>query len=428
MFIVSKLKNGATLVKAPMKGTKAVTVVAAFPVGSRYEKENISGASHFVEHMLFKGTVKRPTHLEISRELDANGAEFNAFTSKDYTFYYVKIDSTKVDIALDLLSDMVFNSKLDEEEIKKEKGVIVEELRMYEDNPTMTIDSLFERNIFGDMSLGWDIGGTEKTVRSISKEQLWNYYKGSYTPDNMIVAVSGNFDKKIDSLVIKYFGSTAKSSVKKWFGVNKYQKVNWPKKSIPLEKRVMVKRKKIDQAHVILGFPGYKINDLRRYIGVVLFNILGGNMSSRLTVEVREKRGLAYMIHASGAIFRDVGNIQIQSGLDPARLGEAFKVIRNELKKIKTEKVSKKELTDAKNNLIGHLALSLEDSSTQAQKAVHGLMFSGKVESYEKICKKIKAVTDTQILALARSLFDEKKMYVSAISPFSQKEIIKMLK
>ena len=166
---ISKIKNGINLITVPVKGTKAVTVLVLLPVGSRYETKEISGASHFVEHMLFKGTNKRPSAIDISRALEAEGADFNAFTYKDYTGYYVKINSERQEVAFDLLSDMIFNSKFDKEEMEKEKGVIVEELRMYEDNPTMAIDLLFDLVMLGDHPLGWDIGGTVETVKAINR-------------------------------------------------------------------------------------------------------------------------------------------------------------------------------------------------------------------------------------------------------------------
>ena len=177
MHKISKLKNGINLVKVPLKGSKAVTVMAMFPVGSRYEGKKISGASHFVEHMMFKGTKKRPTHLDISRELDSLGAEYNAFTSKDFTGYYVRTGEINIEKAFDWLADIIFNSKFDAEEIAKEKGVIVEELRMYEDNPLMAVDTLFEKAAFGDHPLGWDVGGTPESVNGLSREDLWNYYQ-----------------------------------------------------------------------------------------------------------------------------------------------------------------------------------------------------------------------------------------------------------
>src|SRR3989344_2765382 len=196
MYKLSKLKNGINLIKVPVLGSKAVTVMAMFPVGSRYEDKKLSGASHFVEHMLFKGTKKRPTHLEISRELDALGAEYNAFTSKDYTGYYVKTGEINTEQAFDWLADIIFNSKMDAEEIAKEKGVIVEELRMYDDNPLMAGDTLFEKAMFGDHPLGWDVGGTADTVRGLSRADLWNYYQKYYLSNNMVLVVAGNINDK----------------------------------------------------------------------------------------------------------------------------------------------------------------------------------------------------------------------------------------
>ncbi len=428
MSKVFKLKNGLKVIKTPVPGTNAVTVMLMLPVGSRYEEKNISGASHFVEHLMFKGTHKRPTALDLSRELDAYGAHYNAFTSQEYTAYYIKIDAKKISLALDLISDMVFNSKLEPQEVEKEKGVIVEELRMYEDNPTMDIDNLFMKAVFGDTPLGRDVGGTKNTVKNVTREQLWNYYKGSYLPQNAVLSVAGKFDKKIDFLIAKYFGNLETGYSQKWFRTQGYHKATWPKKNISLEKRVLVKQKNIDQAHVILGFPGLNQKDPRRYAAAVLLNILGGSMSSRLFSEVREKRGLAYMVRAGGDFFRDTGTVQIQSGLDPARLKEAFEVIKKELRKIKKEEVSEKELNDAKNNLIGHLTLVLEDSAAQAQTTVKDLVFLGKIESYQETCRKIKAVNRKQVLILAQKLFDEKKLFAAVIGPFTQKAILKILK
>ncbi len=425
---ISKLKNGLKVVKIPMLGTKAVTIMVMLPVGSRYENIKINGVSHFVEHMMFKGTKKRPTALKLSRELDAFGAEYNAFTSKDYTGYYIKISKEKFAVAADLLSDMLFNSKMEEEEFKKEKGVIIEEIRMYDDNPTMSIDSLFEKVLFGDTSLGRDIAGTEKIIKELKHKELVDYYQGSYFTKNMVLAVVGNLDKNCNKLIKKYFDVALNNKTKKWFNVDNFEKISWPKKKLPLEKRILVKQKKIDQAHVIMGFPGYKIKDDRRHIGAVLLNILGGGMSSRLFVEVREKRGLAYMVRASNEAFRDIGSVYIQTGLDPKRLKDAFSVIKDELKKISKIEVEDKELKDAKNNLIGHLALALEDGSVQAMRAVRGLLFTNKIETYEEIVKKIRAVSAKQILSLAREIFREDQMRLAVISPLTEKEIIKMLK
>lgn len=192
MFHTTKLKNGITLISIPLRGTRATTILTMFPVGSRYETKALSGASHFVEHMLFKGTVKRPEAIDISRTLEAVGADYNAFTNKDYTGYYVKIAGDKQEIAYDLLSDMLYHSVLKAEEVEKEKGAIVEELRMHKDNPGMEVDLLADALNFGDTPLGWDIGGTERTVRALSREALFRFYQTHYSPKNMVLVVAGN--------------------------------------------------------------------------------------------------------------------------------------------------------------------------------------------------------------------------------------------
>ncbi len=427
MFTVSKLKNGATLIKAPIKGTKAVTIMVAFPVGSRYENDKIAGASHFVEHMLFKGTQKRPTHLEISRELEAQGAEFNAFTGKDSTVYYIKIDGKKINLALDLLSDMVFNSKIDEEEVKKEKGVIFEEKKMYEDNPRMHVDSLFEQVMYGKNDLGRDIVGTNDSLKKITREDLWNYYRGSYVPENAFIGIAGNFGKDVNAKIEKYFGKIKKSEVKKWFAKNKFQRIN-PFKNKSLFERVLVQTRKIDQTNVLLGFPGLNYYDKRRYVLEVLLNILGGGMSSRLFTEIREKRGLAYGIRADLDCLRDTGAVYIRTGLDTKRLREALQTILAEIKKIKNKPVSLRELQDAKTNLIGSLALSLENSKTVAMRGAGDVMFDKKIETYEFISKKIKSVTALQVQKLARDLFKDERLRLAAIGPIKKEQIIKILK
>ncbi len=427
MYKISKLKNGITLIKAPVKGTKALTIMTMFPVGSRYEIKRMSGCSHFVEHMMFKGTKKRPTHLEISRELDAFGAEYNAFTSKDYTGYYIKTGEVNMDKAFDWLADIVFNSKFEAEEVEKEKGVIVEEVRMYEDNPLMAVENLSERIMFGDSHpLGWDVGGTPETVRGVSRDDLWKYYKDYYFPGNMVLVVAGNVNEKKLNKSLKHFlvaSGTGEKGLK-----DKFEKFVWSNKLLPLADRVAVSERKIDQAQVIINFPGLNYNDKDRYALSVLLNILGGSMSSRLFVEVREKRGLAYMVRADSGSFRDVGTASVQAGLDPSRLGDAFKVIKSELEKIQKETISPKELLDAKNNLAGRTELSMEDSSAQAQWFARQFLFSDKIKTYEEVTKKIKAVTVADVKRLANKIFDFNQMRVAVIGPMSKEKVLDLLK
>jgi predicted Zn-dependent peptidase len=426
MFRQIKLKNGITLITVPVVGTKATTILAMFPVGSRYETGRLAGASHFVEHLLFKGTKKRLTALDISRELDAVGANYNAFTSKDCTGYYIKIVDKKQNLAYNILADMIFNSTLDAEEVKREKGVIIEEMRMYEDNPTMKIDCLLDKIMYQNNSLGLDIIGTAESIKNITRDELYNYYRQAYNPRNMILVVAGSVDQKKMKNIEQEFGLV--DDKKTVFNKNNFPKFVWPKAKQSQEKRLIAEKRKIDQAQVMMGWPGIRYNDPRHPILAVLLSVLSGGMSSRLFLEVRERRGLAYMIRASHEAYRDVGNLSIQAGLDPARLGEAVKVIRQELKKISSEPVSPKELLDAKNNIIGKLALSMEDSSNQAMYFASSYLFKDKLESVDKKIAKIKKVTAVEVRNLAKSLFLSDRMCFAIISNLDKKEVLKIIK
>ncbi|MBI2037750.1 MAG: insulinase family protein [Candidatus Magasanikbacteria bacterium] len=427
MYKISKLKNGITLIKVPVSGTKALTIMAMFPVGSRYEQKQMSGSSHFVEHMMFKGTKKRPTHLEITRELDAFGAEYNAFTSKDYTGYYVKTGEVNMEKAFDWLADIIFNSKFDTQEVEKEKGVIVEEVRMYEDNPVMAVENLSERVMFGDdHPLGWDIGGTPDTVRGVSREQLWKYYKNYYFPGNMVLVVAGNINNSKLKKALNYFNAPAGAGEKEL--KNKFKKFVWSNKALPLADRVMISERKLDQAQMIMGFPGLHYNDKDRYALSVLLNILGGGMSSRLFVEVREKRGLAYVVRTDSGSFKDVGIASIQAGLDPSRLGDAVKVIKTELEKIQKETVSAKELADAKSNIAGRMELSMENSSAQAQWFSKQFWFADSIQTYEQVVKKINKVTAADVKRMANKIFNMSQARFAVISPMNKAKVLSLLK
>jgi len=449
MYHLSRLKNGVNLITVPVAGTQAITVLALFPVGSRYETPALAGGSHFVEHMMFKGTARRPNTQAISRELDAAGAEYNAFTSKDHTGYYIKIDSAQSELAFDMLSDMLFNSLLDEKEIEKEKGVIVEELRMYEDNPTMKIDSLFDEVAFAGNTLGRDIGGTVASVRALTRAGLYNYYRMAYRPANMVLVVAGNIDKKKLARDLKYFENChsreshayrqaggnqrpnrayprVRGDDKVSFDFKKFDKHVWPKKLSPV-RRVATKEKKLDQTHLILGFPGLPMGHSDRYAQSILLNILGGTMSSRLFEEVRNQRGLCYMINTSGAAFRDAGVAMIQAGLDPARLQEAMAVIKAEVEKIATAPVSDKELREAKSNFAGRMVLGMEESSSVADWFAKQFWFNNKIETYEQTLTKVKKVTAGEVLRLAKKIFIWNQARLAVIGSVKESEIIKLL-
>ncbi|MEK7625532.1 MAG: pitrilysin family protein [Patescibacteria group bacterium] len=433
MYKISKLKNGLTLLKVPLKGTQSVTVLVLFPVGSRYETKDYAGAAHFVEHMIFKGTEKRPLATDISRTLDALGADYNAFTSKDYTGYYIKIAQEKQEVAFDILSDVIYHSTFAAAEIEKEKGAIVEELRMYKDNPGMAIDMLFDKLMFGDTPLGWDIGGSESTVRSFTRDQLSSYYQAHYSPKNTLLVVAGAFGASAEKKIASYFGESPAKGGSASGGKNildhkkSFAHFEWPKKDLPLAERIMAEEKKLDQANLIIGFPGLENDHPDRYAASILLNILGGGMSSRLFVEVREKRGLAYMVRAGSTSFRDVGVASVQAGLDPSRLSEALQVIKAEIERIAKEPVTAQELENAKTNLAGRLALSLEDSSTQAEWYGKQFLFNKKIRLPKGVVGNINKVTIKDVQRLAKQFFIMSEMRLAIIGPLSKAVVIDMV-
>jgi len=421
MFQRSKLKNGLTLITAPLKETKAVTILVLLPVGSRYEAKNINGVSHFIEHLIFKGTKKRPTSLDISKELDSVGAEFNAFTGKDHTGYYIKVAAENIELAFDILSDILFNSVFDSQEITKERGVIVEEINMYHDNPLIYLPALFERTVFGDSSLGRLISGPKKVIRNISRQQILNYKNKFYCPNKMIVTVAGSFSKaKVNSLIKKYFGPSQARKTKSVF----------PKIKVKQTKpQINLMFKKTEQVQLGLGFPAYSIFDQRIYPLYLLAVILGGNMSSRLFTIVREKYGLAYYIKTDIGGYQDTGSFLIQAGLDKNRVEQALSLILAELKKVKEVGVTAKELKSAKEFLKGKLVLELEDSESVADWYGKQELLLNKMNTPAERLKKIFAVNQNQIKKVAQDLIQEQKLNLAVIGPFKKKEeFVKLLK
>lgn len=421
MYHQTKLANGIKFLTVPVKGTEAITILALFPVGSRYETKIINGLSHFIEHMMFKGTLLRPTTLDISKELDKVGAEYNAYTSRDYTGYYIKVSQEHVDLAMDLLSDMLRNSQFNAEELEKEKGVIVEELNMYKDNPTMYVEQLFEETLYANHPLGRDVGGQEATVRGITRGKMLKYYQSFYEPQNMILALAGKIDEATIKKIKKYFGQKGKTIKKQSF-----------KKFVFSKKRGMAIKtfyKKTDQAHLTLGFPALSYDDPRVPALNLLNIILGGTMSSRLFVEVREKRGLAYMIHSGINRYQDTGNLFVRAGLDKNRLKEALDIIIRELNKIAKDGVTAEELKMAQDNLAGRLVLGLEDSSEQAEWYAKQSLLTKQIRTPEEEIKRYRQVTIADIRKVAQTVIKKEKMCLAVIGPFvEESEIKKLLK
>ncbi|MFH1172969.1 MAG: pitrilysin family protein [bacterium] len=416
-----KLNNGLKVVLAPLAGTKAVTVLTLLPVGSRFERAPIAGVSHLIEHIMFKGTKKRPNTLAISRELDSIGAEYNAFTSKDYTGYYVKADSRKIGVATDLLSDMLFNSVFDEKELNQERRVIVEELRMYKENPMMYIEDLFEELIYQGNALGRDIGGSQQTVLKMKYKEILEFKDAFYEPANMSVIIAGCFDEqKAVKLLGNYF--------QRDYSKTKKPKLD-PYRVNQSKARVRIDRRKTEQTQLCLGVPAYAYQDKKMAALKILAIILGGNMSSRLFINIRDKLGLAYYIRTGLGTHADTGCFYIRAGLDKIRTEEGIIAIMKELQQLKKSGVTNEELKMAKEYIRGQSVLAMEDSGQVASWLGSQQLFQKKIKTLEESLKETDQVTIRQVNEVSKELLVGPKLNLALIGDFaSPGQFLKLLK
>ncbi|MDR3571362.1 MAG: pitrilysin family protein [Candidatus Pacebacteria bacterium] len=403
------LKNGLRVVLAPMPGTETATVVIMTGTGSRYEDERENGLAHFLEHMFFKGTKKRPSAKAISEELDGVGAVYNAFTSKDRTAYYAKVGAQYVEVALDVITDIFLNSTLPEKEINKERGAVIQEIDMYEDIPMRIVDNVFEELLFGkDHPLGRTILGPKENIRAFSRKDFVTYRKKHYNAASSVVCVAGNFDeKKTLEKIQKVFGKLPKASVSKPMLFADAQR----------GARVAIKQKSTDQTQLMLGLPAYPYLHKDEYALAVLSTLLGGSMSSRLFTEVREKRGLAYSVQSWIEKYPDTGYFAVQAGVEHGKLEKAIETIIAEFRKVKVKKVSAAELKKAKAYLKGTTTLSLETSDEVAQNALTSLLEIGRIRSLEERLQLIDKVTAEDLQRVAKDIFKSEKLNLAIIGP-----------
>lgn len=407
------LSNGMRVHLMPYSGTQAATVLVLVKVGSRFEYPEINGASHYIEHLMFKGTKRRPTTLDISRGLDAVGAEYNAFTGKDYTGYYITIAAEKLPLAVDMIHDMMFHSKYDKEEMDRERGVIIEEINMYHDNPIMHVEEMLEQVMFKGSTLGWDIAGSPETMRSMTRDQVIAFRDEHYAPEKIVIAVAGKVDKATLALVKKTFGSVKSKPPAAAYAPYAPNAPHAPN-AIPC----LVQNKPVEQLQVALGFPSFGAGDTRNAAVSLMAAILGGTMSSRLFISVRERKGLCYFVRAENSTYDDVGTFVIRSGLDKARLAEATKTILAEVEKIKKTGVTPRELKEAKDHFRGRILLKLEDSASRADWYARQELILGKALTPEERMKEIDAVKTSDVKKAAQEILDLAKMSVAAIGPF----------
>lgn len=409
-------ENGLRVITAPIKDSPAVTVLVLVEAGSKYETKDISGLSHFLEHMCFKGTTKRPKAIDISRELDSIGAHYNAFTSHEYTGYYAKVHPQHIDKALDVLSDMYLNPVFDQKEIDKEKGVIIEEINMYEDMPHRHVQDVFSELLYGDQPAGWNIAGTREIVASMNRDHFISYRSKHYVADSTIVIIAGNFDeqKTLDSVRTLFTVPASKKEGKR------------PVVETQDAPRVCVKQKKTDQVHMVLGVRAFDAHHKDISALKVLNAVLGGGMSSRLFQKLRDEMGVGYYVRSGTDEFTDHGVLAVSTGVDTKRVEEVVKAILEEFKKLRDEKVSDVELTKAKDYLTGSLYLELETSDALAGfYGIQDVLREKNIKTPEDVSAHIQKVTAEDVQRVAQQIFVNKGLNLALVGTCDEEALKK---
>ncbi|MGH3077771.1 MAG: M16 family metallopeptidase [Gaiellaceae bacterium] len=412
VFEQTRLGNGIRVLTAPMPQVGSVACFVMLAAGSRYETAVSQGIAHFVEHMFFKGTERRPSARTISTEIDAIGGEFNAFTGTELTGYYVKCAAETRDIALDVLVDMLRNSKFDPGEIDKEKGVILEEMNVYLDTPQRYVGTVYDRLLFGDQPLGWDILGTRETIEGTTRETFTSYLDTWYWPERIVVGVGGRIGEGLDGRLEDLLGDIEPHET------GTRDDVVLPPDGSP----VALHTKQSEQAHLLLGVRGYELRHPDRYALQLLAVVLGGGMSSRLFTEVRERRGLAYYVHAANSSYTDAGTFYTGAGVDVSRIDEAIATIVDELRKVAAEAVPADELEKARGYAKGRFVLRLESPQAMIQFGLRREVLENETEEPDEVLRELDAVTAEDVQRVARDLFEGKRLYLAVVGPFDDAE------
>lgn len=412
-FKKTVLKNGLTIITVPMKDSPSVTVLVMVKTGSKYETKEINGLSHFLEHMCFKGTEKRPTALDISMELDGIGSQNNAFTGQEYTGYYAKAHPKHFSTILDVVSDIYLNPVFNSNEIEREKGVIIGELNMYEDMPMRNVSDVFMEVMYGDQPAGWSIVGTKENILNFKREDFIHYREKHYVASATTVFVSGSFDEEL----------AIKEVEKVFSGISigdKQQKSNTiEEQSKP---NIKIKQKETDQTHVILGVRTFEARDDKNIILKVLSAILGEGMSSRLFQKLREEMGMGYYVRSGVDEYTDHGYLAVSTGVDNSRVAEAVRAIIEEMKKMANEKVEDSELNKAKEYMLGNLYLGLESSDSLAEYYAIQNILDEEILTPDELSKKIQAVTAEEVQNVAKEIFVDGKLNMAIVGNIKNKE------
>ncbi len=410
-YKLTTLTNGLRVIAVPMPSLESATVTVWVKVGSRFEEAKISGISHFLEHMAFKGSKKRPSTRDISETIEAIGGVFNATTAREWTNFFIKSRSKLIETSFDVLADMLLNPILRESDIERERGVILEEIALRDDTPTEKVGDLFTQLIFKGNSLGQDISGTKESVKRIQRKDFEQYRKVHYGGKNIVITVAGGIKVGVVEKLIKtYFGKLAKKKEEKAREFKLVQK----------SPRTYLEYKDSEQAHLVLGFPAYRRAHKQRFALSVLSTILGSGMSSRLFIEIRDKRGLAYVVGSSSQSYIDTGFFAVYAGVVTQRVDEAIKVILDQLHGISGRRypVSKKELNKTKEFIKGRMALALENTRNVNEFFAQRILFLPKIETPEQVFAKIDKVTIDDVVRVAKDIINTKMTNLTVIGPY----------
>ncbi len=408
-IVKSQLKNGVRIISEKVPGVRSVSTGIWVGAGSRQENEEVSGISHFIEHLMFKGTEKRSA-TEIAEALDSVGGQLNAFTTKEFTCYYTKTLDEHFALGLDVIADMFFNSTFTENAISKERGVIEEEIKMYEDTPDELIHDLFVQTAWPDHPLGQPILGTIKSLENIKREDIVNYIKKKYTSNRIVVAVAGNIEhQSVQDQVAQFF--------------EKMESREAADRVLPPEntqaKTVNLSRE-TGQVQICLGTGGVSQNDERLYTVYILNNVLGGGLSSRLVQSIREERGLAYSVFSYHTAFCDTGLFTFYAGTSPTKYDEVIHLFLKEVQDILANGITEKELTRAKEQIKGNLLLGLESVSSRMTRLGRNELCLNRIVPLSEIVERITAVSLDDVKTVAHDLFGDKHYTLSTIGPLEK--------
>jgi len=407
------LNNNLRVITIPMPDSLTTTVLVLVEAGSKYETKEINGLSHFLEHMCFKGTKKRPKSIDISSELDSIGAVYNAFTGMEYTGYFAKARTVHFDDILDVVSDMYLNPIFESKEIDKERGVIIEEINMYEDLPMRRVQELFTNLLYGDQPAGWDIAGRKEVIKKLTRDDFIKYRQEHYLGQSSLVVVAGKFNE--EGIVEKI--EQAFTGIKISRKTPKIKTIEFQDKP-----EVLLKSKETDQTHLILGSRAFDIFDERRYVLEVLSDILGGGMSSRLFQKIRNEMGAAYYVSAEADLYTDHGYLAASAGVDHNKIDRVIEAILEEFRNLAEKPVENKELERAKEHLIGRLIIGLETSDQLAGFYGGQEIVTKKIITPQETIKKIQKVKSEEISGVASEIFQNQKLNLAIIGPFKEKE------